>query len=48
MTPTDEQWRKSSRSGSNGGQCVEVTVWRKSSRSGSNGGECVEASLVTR
>jgi Domain of unknown function (DUF397) len=26
MTPTDEQWRKSSRSGSNGGECVEVTV----------------------
>jgi hypothetical protein len=26
MTPTDEQWRKSSRSGSNGGQCVEVSL----------------------
>jgi Domain of unknown function (DUF397) len=26
MTPTDEQWRKSSRSGSNGGECVEVSV----------------------
>jgi hypothetical protein len=36
-------WRKSSRSGSNGGDCVEVaTVWRKSSRSGGNGGACVE------
>jgi hypothetical protein len=48
MTPTDEQWRKSSRSGSNGGQCVEVTVWRKSSRSGSNGGECVEVTVVVK
>ncbi|HEY0540383.1 MAG TPA: DUF397 domain-containing protein [Actinoallomurus sp.] len=46
MTPTDEQWRMSSRSGDNGGQCVEVTVWRKSSRSGSNGGECVEVTVV--
>ena len=26
MTPIDEQWRKSSRSGSNGGECVEVIV----------------------
>lgn len=37
-------WRKSSRSGGNGGQCVEVAaVWRKSSRSSGNGGACVEA-----
>lgn len=42
------RWRKSSRSGSNGGACVEVALnlvganWHKSSRSGSNGGECVE------
>jgi Domain of unknown function (DUF397) len=37
-------WRKSSYSGSNGGQCVEAaTMWRKSSYSGSNGGDCVEA-----
>ena len=36
-------WRKSSYSGSNGGNCVEVGVgWRKSSYSGSNGGGCVE------
>lgn len=34
-------WRKSSFSGSNGGNCVEV-AWRKSSFSGSNGGDCVE------
>jgi hypothetical protein len=26
MTTTNEEWRKSSRSGSNGGECVEVTV----------------------
>lgn len=35
-------WRKSSYSDSNGGNCVEVG-WRKSSFSGSNGGDCVEA-----
>jgi hypothetical protein len=34
-------WHKSSFSGSNGGQCVEL-AWRKSSFSGGNGGECVE------
>ena len=43
MDLTRAEWRKSSRSGSNGGACVEVaTVWRKSSRSGDNGGDCVE------
>ncbi|MFD9287654.1 DUF397 domain-containing protein [[Kitasatospora] papulosa] len=41
------QWRKSSYSGTNGGECVECTVtggatWRKSSYSGSTGGDCVE------
>jgi hypothetical protein len=35
-------WRKSSYSGGNGGNCVEVATWRKSSYSGGNGGECVE------
>lgn len=44
---TGATWRKSSRSGSNGGACVEVAAlagahWRKSSRSGGNGGACVE------
>lgn len=44
-------WRKSSRSASTGGQCVEVALnlvgvdWRKSSRSGSTGGDCVEVAL---
>jgi uncharacterized protein DUF397 len=43
------RWRKSSRSGSNGGNCVEVAVmWRKSSRSGGNGGHCVEVAAVWR
>ncbi|MFJ2088158.1 DUF397 domain-containing protein [Streptomyces sp. NPDC087901] len=41
------RWRKSSYSGTNGGECVECTVtggaaWRKSTYSGNTGGECVE------
>ncbi|MGI5226985.1 DUF397 domain-containing protein [Actinoallomurus sp. CA-142502] len=40
-------WRKGSRSGGSGGNCVEVTaLWRKSSRSGGSGGECVEVAVV--
>lgn len=36
-------WRKSSRSGGNGGDCVEVAaMWRKSSHSTGSGGDCVE------
>jgi hypothetical protein len=35
-------WRKSSYSGSSGGNCIEVGLWRKSSYSGSSGGDCVE------
>jgi hypothetical protein len=35
-------WRKSSHSGSNNGDCVEVGTWRKSSYSASNNGNCVE------
>jgi hypothetical protein len=38
-------WRKSSHSGGNGGQCVEVASdlpWRKSSYSSGTGGTCVE------
>lgn len=36
-------WFKSSYSGSEGGDCLEVAlVWHKSSHSGSEGGECVE------
>lgn len=37
------QWFKSSYSGSDGGQCLEVAfAWRKSSYSGSEGGQCLE------
>ena len=35
-------WRKSTYSGGNGGNCVEVGIWRKSTHSGGNGGGCVE------
>lgn len=46
-SPRNVQWRKSSYSGSNGGECVECTVtdgaaWRRSSYSGNTGGECLE------
>ena len=37
----DAEFRKSSFSGSNGGNCVEL-AWRKASFSGANGGACVE------
>lgn len=45
--PSETQWRKSSYSGPNGGECVECTVtggaaWRTSTYSGPNGGDCVE------
>jgi hypothetical protein len=40
---TAREWFKSSYSGDEGGQCLEVAYdWRKSSYSGSDGGECVE------
>ncbi|MFJ8979608.1 DUF397 domain-containing protein [Streptomyces sp. NPDC102282] len=36
-------WFKSSYSGDEGGQCLEVAYdWRKSSYSGSDGGNCLE------
>ncbi|MGF1426300.1 DUF397 domain-containing protein [Kitasatospora sp. LaBMicrA B282] len=36
-------WFKSSYSGAEGGECIEVAVaWHKSSYSGSEGGECIE------
>lgn len=42
-------WRKSRRSGNNGGSCVETALlWRKSARSGNNGGECVETAAAGR
>ncbi|MCL6736362.1 DUF397 domain-containing protein [Streptomyces neyagawaensis] len=35
-------WIKSSYSGNDGGDCLEVATWIKSSHSGDNGGNCVE------
>ncbi|MFD8614341.1 MULTISPECIES: DUF397 domain-containing protein [unclassified Streptomyces] len=40
-------WRKSSYSGSTGGECIEcaplgAAAWRKSSYSGNTGGDCIE------
>ncbi|MYV93658.1 DUF397 domain-containing protein [Streptomyces sp. SID1034] len=38
-------WRKSSYSGGDSGECLEVTdVWRKSTYSGGTSGECLEFS----
>ncbi|MFI8518816.1 DUF397 domain-containing protein [Streptomyces sp. NPDC085481] len=40
---TDLSWFKSSYSGSQGGECVEVAfAWTKSTYSGDQGGDCVE------
>ncbi|MEU9639801.1 DUF397 domain-containing protein [Streptomyces tendae] len=51
--PTTIQWRKSSYSGDQGGECVECAplgqlAWRKSSYSSDQGGECIEVAEVTR
>ena len=45
-------WRKASRSGENGGDCVELAGlpdhdWRKGTQSGPNGGNCVEVAAVS-
>ncbi|MFJ9429306.1 DUF397 domain-containing protein [Streptomyces sp. NPDC101490] len=43
MSTADLAWFKSSYSGGEGGNCIEVAYdWRKSSYSGPEGGECVE------
>ncbi|MER5309086.1 DUF397 domain-containing protein [Streptomyces sp. NPDC002773] len=43
MSSTALSWFKSSYSGSEGGNCLEVAYdWRKSSHSGDEGGACVE------
>ncbi|MEU4495535.1 DUF397 domain-containing protein [Streptomyces sp. NPDC023998] len=44
---TGVQWRKSSYSGTSGGECIEcaplgAAAWRKSTYSSDTGGECVE------
>ncbi|ORT58971.1 DUF397 domain-containing protein [Streptomyces sp. CB03238] len=49
---TTAEWRKSSYSGTSGGDCVEcaplgAAAWRKSSYSGTSGGECVEVADLT-
>ncbi|MCX5559177.1 DUF397 domain-containing protein [Streptomyces sp. NBC_00038] len=49
---TRAQWRKSSYSGSSGGECVEcaplgTAKWHKSSYSGSSGGDCLEVADLT-
>ncbi|ELP69435.1 DUF397 domain-containing protein [Streptomyces turgidiscabies] len=44
----DMAWFKSSYSGSQGGDCLEVAyAWRKSSYSGSEGGNCLEVAAHT-
>ncbi|WNF26850.1 DUF397 domain-containing protein [Streptomyces sp. C11-1] len=55
QTSTDlksAEWRKSSYSGTTGGDCVECTVtggaaWRTASYSGNTGGECVEVAAAS-
>jgi hypothetical protein len=49
---TRAQWRKSSYSGSSGGECIEcaplgTAEWRKSTYSGDTGGQCVEIAPLT-
>ncbi|WP_306332244.1 DUF397 domain-containing protein [Streptomyces sp. KL118A] len=44
---TGTQWRKSSYSGSSGGDCIECApldgaAWQKSTYSGNTGGDCIE------
>ncbi|MFJ8330972.1 DUF397 domain-containing protein [Streptomyces sp. NPDC094437] len=40
-------WFKSTHSGAEGGDCVEVALsWSKSSYSGTEGGECVEVAAT--
>lgn len=43
------QWRKSTRSTAQGGNCVEVGAvpWQKSSHSSGQGGECVEVAELS-
>ncbi|MFF3652165.1 DUF397 domain-containing protein [Streptomyces sp. NPDC002181] len=36
-------WHKSSYSGGDGGNCLEMATWRKSTHSGGDGSECLEA-----
>lgn len=46
---TDLNWFKSSYSGNQGGDCVEVAIeWTKSSYSGDQGGNCVEVAVCAQ
>lgn len=42
MKITVLEWCKSTHSGPDGANCVEVATWRKSSFSGGTGGDCLE------
>lgn len=35
-------WHKSSYSGGDGGECLEMATWRKSTHSDGTGGDCLE------
>ena len=49
VDPSRLKWRKSSRSGGNGGNCVEIAPARRTSNhDGSTGGDCVEVASVER
>ncbi|MFH8490759.1 DUF397 domain-containing protein [Streptomyces longisporoflavus] len=37
-------WHKSTYSGPDGGNCLEMARWRKSTYSGGSGGDCLEVS----
>ncbi|MFJ2418726.1 DUF397 domain-containing protein [Streptomyces brevispora] len=39
---TTATWHKSSYSGGEGGNCLEIATWHKSSYSGGDGGNCLE------
>ncbi|GAA4608830.1 hypothetical protein GCM10023195_35020 [Actinoallomurus liliacearum] len=43
---TTLDWRTSTHSGDDGGNCVQVALWRKANRSGDNGGACVEVAVL--
>jgi hypothetical protein len=45
MEAMSADWRKSTYSGANAGNCVEVSTWRKSTH---NGASCVEVTSATR
>jgi Domain of unknown function (DUF397) len=47
MEGISADWRKSTYSGGNGADCVEVGTWRKSTHSGGNGANCVEVATTT-